>query len=96
MTFPKFVEKYRKITDFRPKMWVFGDFRVKTWLFLRFVNFLKVPLISGTARPMELKFGIRFPRVVVTIVMHGFFHFSAIFGRVNVIHGVNWSKFHGF
>ena len=97
MTFPKFVEKHRKMPDLWPKKSVFGDFRVKTWLFLRLVNF-KSCTSWGNCWWWEANFFCVPSQYIClekwwTIFFN--FHFLPIFRDANMVYGVNWPKLHG-
>jgi hypothetical protein len=76
MTFPKFVEKHRKMTDLWPKKSVFGDFRVKTWLFLRLVNFKKLHFLGELLMMGGYFFLCGFTIHLSRNVVHDFFQFS--------------------
>jgi hypothetical protein len=97
MTFPKFVEKHRKMTDLWPKKSVFGDFRVKTWLFLRLVNFKKLHFLGELLMMGGYFFCVASQYTCLETLCTIFFnfHFLPIFRRANMVYGVNWPKLHG-
>ena len=97
MVLPKFFENFWKLTKLRAKRCHFWVFSRKYMVHFTFYVFWKLPLSETTTEDGKLLYvASQYTYLKKWCRIFSNFHFLAVFGAVNMVRGVNWSKFHGF